>query len=445
MAFHMPSTPPSPTPTEITLTGNNTLEWASSPPTPLNLDEIILIRKRPLRIGGYIIYSLPSLLPPFQIKSQFASSLPESHLSHLLVTSLPQHLTANPITIIVSTKSGLGHALPFWESVLQPLLHGLGILPDDENGKDGSESGSDSSDDGYTARYRLIVTESEHTIRDYAAQQSNDNNGLTILLSGDGGVVDLINGASGRTVAVLPLGTGNALFHSLGGGDLIRGVRTLFTGTVKPLPTLHATFSSGARLISTGNKIDSLYGCIVASYGFHASLVYESDTPAYRVHGDKRFGMAAGELLKLSHAYDAKVEVKHTGQLKWKGLGQTWNYVLATMVSNLEKTFKISPESKPLDGKLRLVTFGNVGGERTMEVMKAAYAGGEHVGMRWEDGKGVGYEEVEEVRVTVEEEDARWRVMCIDGTIVQVERGGWMSVRRAGEERTEVLVGRDVV
>ncbi len=40
-------------------------------------------------------------------------------------------------------------------------------------------------------------------------------------------------------------------------------------------------------------SIDHLLGAIVASYGFHASLVWESDTPEYRKHGAKRFGMAA--------------------------------------------------------------------------------------------------------------------------------------------------------
>ena len=54
-------------------------------------------------------------------------------------------------------------------------------------------------------------------------------------------------------------------------------------------------------------------------------------------------------------------------------------YVLASLVSNLEKTFTISPASKPMNGKLRVVHFGALSGEETTEVMKAAYAGGKHV------------------------------------------------------------------
>ena len=103
-----------------------------------------------------------------------------------------------------------------------------------------------------------------------------------------------------------------------------------------------------------------------------------------------------------------------------------------------------------LDGQLRLVHFGDVGGEKTMEIMMAVYKGGEHVGMAWvkgdeEERERVGYEEVDEVRVTIGEEDPRWRKVCIDGTIVEVEKGGWMAVRRADEERLRVLVDQSVL
>ncbi|KAK3936280.1 ATP-NAD kinase-like domain-containing protein [Diplogelasinospora grovesii] len=334
-----------------------------------------------------------------------------------------------------------------------------------------------------------------------------------VLLSGDGGVVDLVNGLvradldavdTRLTVGLLPLGTGNALFHSLHRqqymkekgevSPLVLGLRTLFRGKAAPLPTFKAEFSKGARLVERGEhvllgregvkEIDSLVGAIVASYGFHASLVWESDTPEYRVHGDKRFGMAAEQLLKESHAYNATVEILHkTGGgredtkdgVMIKLDGDRFNYVLTTMVSNLEKTFTISPASKPLDGQLRLVHFGDVGGKKTMDIMMAAYNDGAHVGMRWPSGasttiaaaeeevtgrvnghakeqqqeqgqqqqqqqqqeeeseeetQGVGYDEADLVRVTVHESDPRWRKFCIDGTIVEVPQGGSMTVRR---------------
>ncbi len=83
--------------------------------------------------------------------------------------------------------------------------------------------------------------------------------------------------------------------------SLVLGLRTLFRGTAAPLPTFRATFSPGSRLVSYDSPsdpaaVDHLLGAIVASYGFHAQLVWESDTPEYRRHGDKRFGMVAQEL-----------------------------------------------------------------------------------------------------------------------------------------------------
>ncbi|KAK3353445.1 ATP-NAD kinase-like domain-containing protein [Lasiosphaeria hispida] len=519
-------------------------------------------RAAPLRSrGGYLVYSLAegsgctakngsagggdSDTSPFELSALFAPQLPEELLAEFLIDEIPGHLRSDGLQtwlhIIVSTRSGIGQAPSFFDGVLHPLLEALGLAPlglglAEPAGESWSpsESGSEEGGNvGYRYRYQLTVTQSSNTIRDFArglaagadgkanggkasGRQPEENGAVVVvpsrtvvLLSGDGGVIDLLNGLDKSvpanftppTVAVLPLGTGNALFHSLhkphytaaaaAAGDattgatapavpstLVLGLRTLFRGTSAPLPTFQATFSPRSRLISfpepvlndepttpptssnttpTQNPelepthISHLLGAIVASYGFHASLVWESDTPAYRVHGDKRFGMAAAELLKLSHAYDAVVETRARGSTKWatvKTRGGRFNYVLATMVSNLEKTFTISPASRPLDGQLRLVSFGDVGGEKTMEIMMAAYRGGEHVGMRWGEGEeedGVGYDEVEEVRVTIGEEDPRWRKVCIDGTIVEVEKGGWMTVSRAEEERLKVLVDRSVL
>lgn len=108
-----------------------------------------------------------------------------------------------------------------------------------------------------------------------------------------------------------------------------------------------------------------LYGAVVASYGFHATLVADSDTPEYRKHGDKRFGMVANELLNPDegksppHAYKADVKIASgNGALELVGNGEH-GYVLASLVSNLERIFIVSPESnKKLNGQLRLVHFG---------------------------------------------------------------------------------------
>ncbi|KAM7220986.1 RNA methyltransferase [Rhypophila decipiens] len=487
-----------------------------SPVNTLTTREIIFILKA--TCGGYLIFSLAESDSPEAEESNWfklsvlhsLQKLPQEVLEPYLINSgstdgslagrFPWSDNDSLIDVIVSTKSGTGKSKAFYDAVLSTLLSTVGFdeKPDQPNGTNGSNGSNDCGDKETqgSRQYQVTLTTSPRTVTEFA-NKIRDQSGqqrTMILLSGDGGVIDLLNGLDNAnkpdkktqpTVAILPLGTGNALFHSLhkplynswpdastAPSNLVLGLRTLFTGTAKPLPTFKASFSPRSRLISapaleklssstevTNGKgehqvfTEHLVGAIVASYGFHASLVWESDTPEYRVHGDKRFGMAAAELLKVSHAYETVVQVRKAGKPEEmvRIPRDKFNYVLTTMVSNLEKTFTISPDSKPLDGQLRLVHFGEVSGERTMEIMMAAYKGGEHVGMKWkgtEDKEdGVGYEEIEEVRVSILEQDPRWRKVCIDGTIVEIEKGGWMSVKREleGQERIKVVVNEEVV
>lgn len=449
----------------------------------IKLEQIVYIL--PGADGGYSVYLLSEGSTsdgerPFslQIVQRQQHDLPDGFQKFVLKRDSlpPQHLsTPRELQVVISTHSGLRLAESFYQDVLQPLLGAVGLARrKDEESSDG---------------YKVVVTKNPHTLRDFSRALGRDpkvSDKAVVLLSGDGGVVDLLNGLdhsnspSPPTIALLPLGTGNALFHSLHKphysatpsppSHFVLALRSLFLGTTSTLPAFRASFSQGAKLVSAPVEHDTqvdattaeapkdheketpvthLLGAIVASYGFHASLVWESDTPAYRVHGAKRFGMAAAELLKVGHAYDAAVEVRRTsdeasfvpvvvrGKTQEKGGSESkgFNYVLVTLVSNLEKTFTISPASRPLDGQLRLVHFGDVGGARTMEIMTAAYAEGDHV--KLDD---VGYEAVEEVKVTVNEEDPRWRKVCIDGSIVELEKGGWMSVAKEQRERLRVLV-----
>lgn len=446
---------------------------------------------------SYHIYSLgeESTGSPFKISSLVVTNtLPQHILDQYLLTGVPHHLVCDEthrLSIVVSTNSGLCQAETFYRQVLRQLLVAIGLAGVTEWSKDQHQD-----------KYEVIFTKNDQTVRQLAKQLSESSTSrqasTIVLLSGDGGLVDLLNGSDQAgggttpnpkpTVALLPLGTGNALFHSLhkplyaapataaAPSHYVLGLRTLFKGHPAPLPTFEASFAPGSRLISYSDgatepsravdaegeeeehsqAVSRLAGAIVASYGFHASLVWESDTPAYRRHGAQRFRMAAEELLKLGHGYEADVEVKGPGVAAgrdgWRRVGKEggkFGYVLATLVSSLEKTFTISPASRPLDGKLRLVTFGDVGGEKTMDAMKGAYDNGRHVGMKWtlEDGREemVGYEEVEEVMVTVREEDARWRKVCVDGTIVELPpKWGWMRVKTSPESKFDVVVDKAI-
>ncbi|KAL1838237.1 hypothetical protein VTJ49DRAFT_2871 [Mycothermus thermophilus] len=345
-------------------------------------------------------------------------------------TSLPPHLAPGNrrrVHVLVFKGSGLRSAPEFWSSVLRPLLNVVGVVPDEVAELDGAQA----------------VREAMRRLAREAERSGGEKEVTVVLLSGDGGVVELLSAldrgeeeGAGRvpTVALFPLGTGNALFHSLhkplyegnGASPLVLALRSLLFGTSAPLPTFRVSFSPGARLAAAPgddrdggdppkeeHPVTHLIGAVVASYGFHASLVWASDTPEYRVHGDKRFGMAAAELLKKAHAYDAEVQVRwkggegfvplriptlHDGK-KEETSPQRLTYLLLTLVSNLEQAFTISPASRPLDGVLRGVWFGAVGGVRTMEIMTKAYQGGAHVGMPDVGYTGDESPELEEVRV----------------------------------------------
>ncbi|PHH91647.1 hypothetical protein CDD83_10864 [Cordyceps sp. RAO-2017] len=452
----------------------------------ISVDEILFSLELPESAqpqAGFIICCLKERpeegqTQPFQLLLLATDAMPSQPAAALeqRVDRLPSHLCShggNQVGVVVSTKSGLGLSPAFWQTVLRPLLsvarRAFGSPAPAETAVVTQDAGS--------------VRQFARAMRDRQAQTgpaSRPGRKTVVLLSGDGGIVDLLNGyeaasdAQPPLVALLPLGTGNALFHSLhkpvasspGPSPLVLGLRTLFLGVPADLPVFRASFSPGARIVShaeepaqaggggggeglgdtpaTGQDaaVSSLHGAIVASYGLHASIVYESDTPAYRVHGDKRFAMVAQELLHESHAYKARLRVRHpSSPCPEQDPCSTHAYVLVAAVSNLERTFAISPASRPLDGRLYLVRFGPVGGERTMDVMAGAYDGGRHVGLRWEeDGEAVRYDEVDEVTVEVLEEEARWRKFCVDGTIVEVPPGGSMRVAKAPSSPFQILV-----
>ncbi|KAK4547768.1 hypothetical protein LTR36_000726 [Oleoguttula mirabilis] len=351
--------------------------------------------------------------------------------------------------IVVSTGSGTGQAQAVWEQMLRPMLQHVCSLE--------------------TKDYALHFTTSEYTVTDLTRDTflTQANRGVTqaiILLSGDGGMVDVVNalksGQQSRSyvkpsVALLPLGTGNALANSAGIiGDNTMGLKTLLQGSQKELPLFCATFSPGARLLVNEGRderplhtVDGTplaHGAVVCSWGLHASLVANSDSAEYRKFGAERFGMAAKDLLfpangSSPHPYKGKVSVLRpstNAKDDWQPINRgAHGYVLVTLVSQLEKGFTISPASRPLDGKLRLVHFGPVIGDEAMDIMKKAYDGGKHA-----TDERVGYEEIEGVRIHFEEEEERWRKVCVDGKIVRVEKGGWVEVRAGVKGVLDLIV-----
>ncbi|ETS82351.1 hypothetical protein PFICI_04227 [Pestalotiopsis fici W106-1] len=466
--------------------------------------QIVYINKDSASGGRYNIFSITEDLnneeKPFNLTKSQVEHVPQPLLAEFLQDGPPDYLrdaADKKVHVVVSTGSGTGLASKFYNFVLRPLLQELGLS---ERQSAGSENGSP---------YALLITQDAQSIQRFARDlniSSKVSDGslrlqhTVILLSGDGGAIELLNGkapgdddgeriespshASLPLVAMLPLGTGNGLFHSVhkplyaetgdkGPSSLVLGLRTLLRGQARPLPSFKVDFSAGSRTIvykasgaiagtdggaaseeveikEESDTVSHLYGAIVASYGFHSQLVWESDTPEYRKHGSKRFQMVAAELLKENHAYSASVELTVAdGTTRTKIDRQKHAYILSTPLSDLEKTFTISPASKPLDGVLRLVHFGPTSPEKTMEIMMAAYNNGSHVGMTWEadDGKTeqIGYDAIHQVRVTTQEENPRWRKVCIDGTIVEIPQGGTMTVTKEERPHLRLLVHPSIV
>jgi len=112
-----------------------------------------------------------------------------------------------------------------------------------------------------------------------------------------------------------------------------------------------------------------------------------------------------------------------------------WTYVLATLVSHLQEGFNISPHSKPLDGKLRILLCGTMPSKRVKEILGEASNNGNHI-----DDPSVAYHEIDELFIIIEEPEDRWRRVCIDGKIIQVGLCGWMKVGMCKESFLNLLL-----
>ncbi|KAF8468833.1 hypothetical protein BDZ91DRAFT_721211 [Kalaharituber pfeilii] len=376
------------------------------------------------------------------------------------------------VTVILSTGAGSNgsksNASELYDRTVKTVLHEIGFHEKDE---------VENTPDHITNFYSVIRTTSEETIKNFAAELFSKSasslpprkNQTIILLSGDTSLFELINAiptpfpsfAPKLRIALLPTGTGNALASST--HLSYHPISALLLGSPHALPLFHANFSPDARLLTRKEKQKipqaGLYGAVVLSWAFHASLVADSDTPAYREKypGLERFKVAARENLQPAlHLYKGRVSVQRHPNSAWEDLQKElaeqdrgYLYFLATLVSRLEATFLINPLGMPLDGLLRVVNFGKLpmpaisvaeaqemGAKSVLQAMEAAYDNGKHVEL-----PGVGYERngVEGVKVWIDEEDyvdkndtargvGRWRRICIDGAIVEMGKGGWIEV-----------------
>ncbi|RKF71413.1 putative cortical actin cytoskeleton protein vip1 [Golovinomyces cichoracearum] len=255
---------------------------------------------------------------------------------------LPLHLQGE-VNVIISIVSGICEASKYYTQVISPLLNTLGVT------------------------HKPLYTTSCTSIKEFAQSLT----GTVILLSGDGGVNDLVNYAkSGLIIVLIPMGSGNAIYNSYIKNELY----TMLRGSPIPLPNFEVSFS---QAILDGKQLESMLGAVIVSYGFHPTLVDESEK--YREYGAKRFEMVAEELLKKPRKYTGTVNGE-----EMKG------YAAATMVKKLDSDFEVSAENE-----LRLIHTD------TSDLMK-----GYHGGLgAW--------------RVDRVEFQARGKI-CVDGLIVEL-------------------------
>ena len=394
----------------------------------------------------------------FGFESIPVTGLPVSFLKDHLGSIRPPHLCVPLLNgvpnfhIVISVRSGTGEPEQFFANVVRPALAAYGFEHDS---------------------YHILRTESETSITEVAKNvflplALNGVKQTILLLSGDGGIADLVNVFQSckldpeqercfakPTVGLVAMGTGNALANSTGiNSDMTRGLRHFFRGTAQQLPTFAAKFSTGSKflvdegrltkpLFNLGEDYGVVYGAVVCSWGLHASLVADSDTTEYRKHGVERFQMAAKELLAPSdgsapHVYKGRLTLfrrSRNGQVDVSLDRLEHMYILATLVSNLEQKLNISPYSKPLDGQLRLLHFGPMSSERVMEILGKAFTDGSHI-----HDEAVGYEEIYGLRIDFDEENSHWRRVCVDGKIVKVGKNGWVEVRMCEKSQLNLLL-----
>lgn len=118
--------------------------------------------------------------PPFKLRSTSAASLPQEFLDKHLFKGLPEHLNAasHEIHVLISTLSGTGLSPSFFDNVLHYVLGAIGLKELD---------------------YKIIRTSSAESVAEFARSvllpRAGEGKKQTVLmLSGDGGVVDTING-----------------------------------------------------------------------------------------------------------------------------------------------------------------------------------------------------------------------------------------------------------
>lgn len=320
----------------------------------------------------------------------------------------PKHLQNRQVIVIDSINSGTGRTTEndVHLQVLDPIFKELGV---------GAAYFKPDSADG---------------IRQYAATFKELGDPLVIFISGDTSIGEFINGleeGSDRiTIFNIPAGTGNSLSLSLGINSMADSIKLLLfpaRETAAPLNLYEARFPADSYFTlhdaKTHDVTTPVRFIVVLSWGFHASLVADSDTPEMRQHGVKRFQIAAGQNLANLQEY-AGITKTTTATIEGP-----YAYWLLTPAKRFEATFEILPKGDIIDESLYFISFKSSKSDDNgyiIDIMKKVYDHGKHI----EDER-VTYEPIrrsEEISLKVyKEAPSNRRRFCLDGSIIKVPQG----------------------
>lgn len=327
-------------------------------------------------------------------------------------TEFPEHLQGREIFVIDSVYSGTGREVKkdAYQQILEPLFN------------------------QFELKYTYVKTDSADSIKQYAGSfgKVSGKNPLVIFISGDTSIGEFINGLDeslkgGEDITFfnIPAGTGNSLALSLDNYSIADSVKLLlFPKQTIPFNLYEVDFPKGSYFTALDVKTEDISGplkfIVVLSWGFHASLVADSDTPELRKFGVKRFQIAAGQNLANEQKYVGSTQIDAKQIVEGP-----YAYWLLTPAKRFEKTFEILPKGNIADDSLYFVSFKTEPGTDSnyiIDIMKEVYDLGKHI----EDEKVI-YEAIrnnEEIVLTVSENAPdSTRRFCLDGSIVKIPTG----------------------
>ncbi|CAI8503607.1 unnamed protein product [Pichia kudriavzevii] len=292
--------------------------------------------------------------------------------------------------------------------------------------------------DYYGIKYTLLETTTPKSITEFA--QRNYTTGqeyLFLFFSGDTCLFEFVNffyrefanpeDIPSTTFLPFPHGTGNAMANSIGLHDDISCIQALFKFNRHHLPLY--SLQTSATLLPTNPALSNLADLsqtpilftVVASWGLHSLIVYESDKSELRSrYGAERFRIAATKILEENPVFKGSIlnnKLYYSFQNGWREspieCTQDLSYFVLAALSNFEEKFTISPASLVERDQLHMVAIPYSPSVEVMELMNAAYDNGRHISSNL-----VCYKPVDqELTITLNEAtDPDKCIICLDGS-----------------------------